>query len=345
MPDIKKIETQLTKKFGNKIFRKASEIPPLQVFPYKVPDLDLDLGGGGLVGRINLIAGPEGSGKTSLAYKWAGEHQKKGIPIFWYDLEKSFDAERAKVFGLNPENVYVFRSDRFVDEESGEVTNIEFTAENTFTLIRDNIRICKEDRDSRALFVLDSLNGNVIESLMDKAATQTMQSNAKQNNQSFAVWQQILASNQSMLIINQLRESMEMYGDSNIMPGGEGQKYWSNHIIWLRDGKKIKDGETPIGMELSYTIKKSKSSPEGAKGMCKFFYDTGFDYYSSLVHTAIRMNILEKSGSWFILPNGDRLQGEEKFVNKLKEDKEFLDNLEKLIYDKMPVRIWNGENA
>lgn len=342
--DINDVIKGIQKKYGSNIIRTASAIPEVKAFPFGLPDLDLDLGGGVLMGRINMLAGDEASGKTSLAYQLAGKFQSHKIPVFWFDLEKSFDLNRAKVFGVTDENLFVIQSIRSV-ADTGEITNLELTAENVFEVVRDIIRDVKTMVDPRALFVLDSLNGMVIETLYETQANKTFQSNAKLNNQSFAVWQQLLDENQCFLIINQLRSSMSQYGDPHLMPGGEGQKYWSSQIVWLRDGQPIKEGQKVLGLDISWTVKKSRSSNPKERGTAKFYFQDGFDYYASLIHTALDLEILTKSGSWFVLPNGDRIQGEEKFTLKLKEDKQFLDNLEKEVYNKMPVKIWDGNYA
>src|SRR5258708_23980090 len=113
MNNLDRLIDELNKVYGGKVpvIRPASELEPLRSFPFGISTLDLDLGGGALFGRTTLLAGEKGTGKTSLGYQLCGNAQKEGIPIFSLDLEKSFDSERAKIFGLNPENVMVVRGE------------------------------------------------------------------------------------------------------------------------------------------------------------------------------------------------------------------------------------------
>jgi hypothetical protein len=51
------------------------------------------------------------------------------------------------------------------------------------------------------------------------------------------------------------------------------------------------------------------------------------------VDTAELLGIVERSGAWYILPDGSKVQGRDGFVNKVKEDKD----LEASIRSKLDV--------
>lgn len=314
------------------MIRKGSEMPPLRTFPTGIPTLDYDLGGGILWGRTVIVAGNAGTGKTSLAYKTLANAQKRGIPGFWFDLEKAFDRDRAIKFGVDIENLYV-------------VNNDELTAENVFALLRDTIRTVKGQEDTRAIFIVDSLAGIQIENMYETDAGHVMAGNAKAINQSVTVWNILLAENQILFLINELRDTMAAMGEPDVMPGGRAQEYFSSQTLWTRAGQTIKEGTTPVGQEMKWTIKKSRSSPPKEVGLINYNYRNGFDVSENLVSVALEMKLLEQAGAWFTAPNGERFHGKDKLVAKLMEDSGFMSELEIKVYSMMPIKNWDGVKA
>jgi hypothetical protein len=46
-----------------------------------------------------------------------------------------------------------------------------------------------------------------------------------------------------------------------------------------------------------------------------------------LVDTAEMMGIVERTGAWYILPDGSKVQGREAFVNRVREDLDLQDSI------------------
>jgi recombination protein RecA len=312
------------------MIRKGSEMPHLRTFPTGIPTLDYDLGGGLLWGRTIIVAGNAGTGKTSLAYQTLAQAQKSGITGFWFDLEKAFDRDRAEKFGVDMDSLYVINND-------------ELTAENVFALLRDTIRAVKAQEDTRAIFIVDSIAGIQIENMYETDAGHVMAGNAKAVNQSVTIWNILLAENQILFLINELRDTMAAMGEPDVMPGGRAQEYFSSQTLWTRAGQTIKDGTTPIGQEMKWTIKKSRSSPPKEVGLINYHYKTGFELGENLVSVALEMALLEQAGAWFTAPNGERFHGKDKLVAKLMEDVVFMDELKLKIYAAMPISNWDGK--
>lgn len=63
--------------------------------------VDKLIGGGFVKGLVATIYGSKGCGKTSLAYNTIASTQKNGSIVAVVDAERSFDKERAKLFGVN----------------------------------------------------------------------------------------------------------------------------------------------------------------------------------------------------------------------------------------------------
>lgn len=326
---INNIIKEIQKTHGENIIKKASELPQIKVMPCGIPLVDYQFGGGlSVLGRTSMIAGIENSGKSSLAMYQAKEFQKRGFPVFWIDLDKKFDQERARTFGLDVENLNVIRG--------------ELTAEMTYEIGRDLIRALNAQDDKRGFIVLDSIAEMISEALFDKTASTQFGGSARMINQAVQVFQQLINENQSVLLINEFRKKIGDMGEDNMLPGGMAQQYVATNILWLRNGITFKDGTLPIGQEVKWTIKKSKMSAPKVGGTVNFSYKEGYDVYTSLFDTAIEMGIIEKAGSWLTVPNStERIQGKDKLVARLKEDKEYLDSLWNLVYSKMNKPIWD----
>lgn len=333
MPDMSSIISELTKKYGEGTIKLANEMPEITVFPTGIPTWDIDLGGGLLVGRTNMIVGRESTGKTSIAYHIGGRYQNLyDIPVYWIDAEKSFDPIRAAQFGFDTSKCIVF----------GE--GIELTAETAFGLVRDLIRSVKEQKDPRALFIVDSIATIVSERVMEKAATEQFGGSALMINQMLNVWNTVLGRTQTLLLINQLRTNMNPMGDPDVLPGGKAQLYISSTITSFRGGELIKDGAIVIGQAFKWTVKKSRKSSPKEIGQINFLYDSGYEIQDNLIQAALEMEILEQGGGgYFVLPGGEKIRGKDKFMEKLKNDSDFLKQLEKLVYEKMPTKLWDGQ--
>lgn len=332
--DIHRLVDDINKAHGQRTLRMASELEPVTCLPIGLPNFDIDLGGGILWGRTTIFSGDEATGKTTTAYLAAAQAQQIGVPVIWLDLEKSFDAERARVFGIDPENNFM-------------VVRGEYTAEQVYPIVRDTLdAFNKFDNpdDRRVMIVVDSIALMISEALFEQNASANYGGSARMINQSLAVWSLKCGPNQIVLCINQLRESMKMMGESKKMPGGEGQNYFASSIVWFRNGETIKDGTQPIGKELKWTVKKTRSSAPKEIGAAKFLYTSGFDYTENLILTAVELGLIERAGAWYILPGTeDKVQGMKALVEKLQSNELYLREVKALVYKYTQVPVWDGK--
>jgi hypothetical protein len=55
----------------------------------------------------------------------------------------------------------------------------------------------------------------------------------------------------------------------------------------------------------------------------------GIDSVGDLVDTAEMLGIVERTGAWYILPDGSKVQGRDGFVARVKEDLELQESIMK----------------
>jgi hypothetical protein len=119
--------------------------------------------------------------------------------------------------------------------------------------------------------------------------------------------------------------------------GGQSTKFYSSTVIKLFSSEsdnqaikgKIKVGdkliEEKIGRKIRWEIQFSKTSPAFASGEYDFYFRgdrLGIDSIGDLVDTAELAGIVERTGAWYVLPDGSKVQGRDGFVNRVREDLE-----------------------
>jgi RecA/RadA recombinase len=140
-----------------------------------------------------------------------------------------------------------------------------------------------------------------------------------------------------LLLISQSRNNISAMYTSQQPSGGQSTKFYSSTVIKLFSSEsdnqaikgKIKVGdkliEEKIGRKIRWEIQFSKTSPAFASGEYDFYFRgdrLGIDSIGDLVDTAELAGIVERTGAWYVLPDGSKVQGRDGFVNRVREDLE-----------------------
>ena len=124
--------------------------------------------------------------------------------------------------------------------------------------------------------------------------------------------------------------------------GGQATKFYSSTVVKLfsseSDNQALK-GKIPvgdklieekIGRKIRWELQFSKTSAGFQSGEYDFYFrgeNIGVDQIADLVDTAELAGIVERTGAWYILPDGNKVQGRDGFINKVKEDPELLESI------------------
>jgi hypothetical protein len=124
--------------------------------------------------------------------------------------------------------------------------------------------------------------------------------------------------------------------------GGQATKFYSSVVIKLFSSEsdnqaikgKIKVGdkliEEKIGRKIKWELQFSKTSPGFQSGEYDFYFrgdDVGIDGIGDLVDTAELAGLVERTGAWYKLEDGTKVQGREGFINRVKEDIDLQESL------------------
>lgn len=197
--------------------------------------LDVCYGGGFPRGRPVLVVGKESTGKTAIGLKVAESISKVDwetgefggfTKTLFIDMEGTFDIDWATRNGWHPENDVVLPDD----------------GDHGADIISEAMR-----SGEYGLIIADSLDCFYPSKLQEKAQQDggLPGARAKLLNESFVKWTSILRKLDvpphkmpSMYFINQYRLTMGvMHGDPRVIPGGEGQRFYSSIITSMKSAK------------------------------------------------------------------------------------------------------------
>ncbi len=253
------------------------------------------------VGKVTEIAGLEASGKSYMAAQIAGNAQKMGMDVVYFDSESSLDFDFLEKAGCDASKILYIQA-----------TSVEFVMETMEELLGST--------DSQFLFIWDSLA--LTPSISDLEGDFNPQS-------TMAVKPRILAkamskltiplanSQSAFLVLNQLKTNItrspsEAMTTPYTTPGGKAMIYAYSLRIWLTRPKAkasfvLDDHGYRVGNTVKVKLEKSRFGTQGRQCQFRILWgdtvgiadeESWFDAIDSSDH-------LERSGAWFTLKYTD----------------------------------------
>ena len=305
---------QIEKMYGKGSIMRLGDQNNLQVdvIPTGSLSLDVALGVGGLPrGRIVEIYGPESSGKTTLALHVAAEAQKKGGEVAFVDAEHALDPTYARALGVNIDEMLISQPD--TGEQALEITEALVRSGAIDVIVVDSVA---------ALVPRAEIEGEMGDSYVGLQARLMSQALRKLTGA-------IGKTNCIVIFINQLREKVGvMYGNPEVTTGGRALKFYASVRIDVRRVEALKNGGEVIGNRTRAKIVKNKGSPPFREAEFDIMYGEGISKWGELVDLAVKLDILQKSGSWFSMGETRLGQGRDAVKEYLKNNPELADRIE-----------------
>jgi len=300
--------------------------------PTPSPGLNKALGGGLPYGRQILIWGSKSSAKSSLCLQTIALAQQEGKLCAWIDAEMSYDQEWAESLGVDPSKL-IYSQARTINE-----------------MVDVGVQLMEAGVD---VIVVDSITSLLPAIYFEKDSDELKQlENTKQigaESRDFSnAWKMINYANNKVkptlfILISQSRNNINAMYTSQQPTGGQSTKFYSSTVIKLfsseSDNQAIK-GKIPvrdklieekIGRKIRWELQFSKTSPGFQSGEYDFYFKgdkLGIDSVADLVDTAEMSGIVSRTGAWYILEDGSKVQGRDAFVAKVKEDEELYKSIE-----------------
>ena len=139
----------------------------------------------------------------------------------------------------------------------------------------------------------------------------------------------ISKTNCIVIFINQLREKVGvMYGNPEVTTGGRALKFYSSVRIDVRRVEALKNGSEIIGNRTRAKIVKNKVAPPFREAEFDILYGEGISKWGELVDLAVKLDIVQKSGSWFAMGELRLGQGRDAVKQYLQDHPELAEDIE-----------------
>ena len=277
--------------------------------------LDIALGIGGVPkGRIIEIYGPESSGKTTLALHIVAEAQKRGGEVAFIDAEHALDPTYARALGVDIDSMLISQPD--TGEQGLEICEALVRSGALDVVVVDSVA---------ALTPRAEIEGDMGDSHVGLLARLMSQALRKLAGS-------IAKTNCIVIFINQLREKVGvMYGNPEVTTGGRALKFYSSVRIDVRRIEAIKNGSEIVGNRTRAKIVKNKVAPPFREAEFEIIYGEGISKWGELVDLAAKLDIIQKSGSWYSMGELRLAQGREAVKQYFKDDPELAEQVEEQV--------------
>ena len=277
--------------------------------------LDLALGIGGVPkGRIVEIYGPESSGKTTLALHIVAQAQKGGGEVAFVDAEHALDPTYARALGVNVDDMLISQPD--TGEQALEITEALVRSGALDVVVVDSVA---------ALVPRAEIEGEMGDSyvgLHARLMSQALRKLAGAINKTHCI----------VVFINQLREKVGvMYGNPEVTTGGRALKFYASVRIDVRRTEVLKSGGEMIGNRTRAKVVKNKLAPPFREAEFDIMYGEGISRLGELLDLAVKLDLIQKSGSWFSMGETRLGQGRDAAKQYLRDNPEAADELEAAI--------------
>ena len=288
--------------------REVADIPSISTGSL---GLDIALGIGGLpTGRVVEIFGPESSGKTTLTLQVIAECQKAGGTAAFIDAEHALDPNYAEKLGVNVDELLLSQPD--TGEQALEVTDMLVKSGSVDLIVIDSVA---------ALTPRAEIEGDMGDHHVGLQARLMSQALRK-------ITGNIQRSNATVLFVNQIRMKIGvMFGSPETTTGGNALKFYSSVRLDIRRIGAVKEGEEVVGNETRVKVVKNKVAPPFKQAEFQIMYGEGINTEGEIIELGQKLELVEKSGSWYS-HNGEKIgQGKINASKFLRENKKIRTNL------------------
>ncbi|UTC88312.1 recombinase RecA [Treponema denticola] len=314
---------QIEKQFGQGSLMKLgnnSAIGNIEIIPSGSILLDEALGIGGYPrGRIIEIFGPESSGKTTIALHAVAEAQKQGGIAAFIDAEHALDPQYAKALGVNIDELWVSQPD---------------TGEQALEIAESLVRSGAVD-----VIVIDSVAALTPQAeIAGEMGDSHMGLQARLMSQALRKLTAIIGKSNCMIIfINQIRMKIGvMFGSPETTTGGNALKFYASVRLDVRKIETLgKDDDEAWGNKIRVKVVKNKVAPPFRKVEMEILFGKGVCPYGSLLDSAVKQEIIGKSGSWYSYGDDKIGQGRPNAVKFLEENIDIAQKIEKELREKL----------
>lgn len=333
MADLDRIFDDIKKRLGDtKVIQTLNDAKvDFDALPSNVPVIDSALDGGLPAARVVEIAGPEGSGKTTVMLHFIAAAQKRGDVVYYIDAEHALDPTYAARIGVNMERLLFAQPD--TGEQALETARViceateaeqQRTGERVNTLIVIDSIAALVPKQEFEVFEKDGLDSTVAMGARARMLSKLLPPLVNKAGKAGA----------TIVCVNQERDKIGVTWGSTIdTVGGRALKYYCSLRLRIVRIGYMKRGSEKAGIEVKLVPIKSKLFPIWGREANFYIGPNGIDLVAALMDQGLKHGAITKSGSWY--KHGDfSAQGQDKLYDGLTEDPELFASVERAIADK-----------
>lgn len=285
---VAKLASAINKKFGaGSALIVSEDIKPMSQMTEFIPsgidvlDQYILARGGYPEGRWSEVAGLEGCGKSALGYLFLAHTQRAGGIAVLIDMERSFDEDRAEVYGVDLDTLMVVQPDHG-EQAFQELETVLRSAdgESPMGIVFDSLA---------AATPMATLEGDKMTDRVGALAALVSSSLRKLNGY-------LAPARAHVMVINQIRENIGvMFGDKTTTPGGKALKFYASIRLQFFGGKALKNKKTGehTGKIVTVVAIKNRLTPPFRKVRIRLDYAIGFNNVWSTLEHAKTMKVIE----------------------------------------------------
>ncbi|HTJ49415.1 MAG TPA: ATPase domain-containing protein [Cyclobacteriaceae bacterium] len=262
LASIKNAISEINKEYGEDTVILAKNLPPVEFMSTGIPDLDKILGGGMPIGKVTMIYGPEGAGKTSFAFHMLSQYLKQNPLAVYVNAERALTEDRAKQFGIDSSKLIV------VNPETGEQAlsaAMKFAKEGVPFIVVDSVAALVPKKEFE------------LESNTEKTAGISMTAGLL-SRKIFGLNNLCDDYGSTVLFINQERDNMNAmaFGPQTHTPGGRALRHACHVILSVKRKEAIRVAGQQVGMIVRFnTGIKNRSASPYQEAEAPFIFDEG----------------------------------------------------------------------
>lgn len=262
------------------------------------------VGGIPLEGKMTLLAGESGSGKSYIASgNIVKDAQKKGIFVVLIDSENALDQEWLEALGVDTDE------DRIMKINASMIDDVGKFISNFVKEYKSEYKDVPYQERPAVLFVIDSLGMLLTPTDRDQFEQGNMKGDmGRKAKQTTALVRNVIATCASekigLIATNHTYASQDMFSPDDVISGGKGLEYASSVIVTLQKRKLKEDedgnkGSDVHGIRAAAQVRKSRYAKPFEKIEIKIPYETGMNPYSGLFELFEKKGVIEKDGTKF----------------------------------------------
>lgn len=354
------IRVGLLKKFGSNAIIMGADHQKAQYGRISTGsiDLDLKLGGGIPIGRISQISGAKSTSKSTLCDYIVKNAQTTNIEWIWTERREVKGREQVEEHIKKVEGMicaYLDVEGTKTSEWTGDTIGVDTNnwLYSQPTGLEEALEMAHQmQKDGVNLIVIDSIDSLEPTKEYNSQMGESVQMGIKPKMmgeycRKFTATNNLLSREGrlpcTVIMINQLREKIGAYGDSEYTPGGRAIEFYVSLDLRLRKGDWIVEGKGDskeiVGQVVKFKSNKNKTYKQQQSGEFEFYFqDTNLfrageiDNFKEIVVNGMNYGVIERAGSWFKYQGENIAQGADNVVIYLREHPELFNQIKNELF-------------